>query len=178
MNTNKPIKYTDLPLVYSCSGASSAAQMANHIAVKLDRAEVAEMSCIAGVGGDVKPLVRSAKSGRRIVAVDGCPLKCAAHILQRHGITANHHYDLSKMGVEKKMHEDFDPDDADGILERVKADLARDVKEGVDAPQALPAETRTQNGGESGTSESTNDPGEPGPELASSPCSLREYKDW
>jgi uncharacterized metal-binding protein len=26
-----------LPLVYSCSGASSAAQMANHIAVRLDR---------------------------------------------------------------------------------------------------------------------------------------------
>jgi uncharacterized metal-binding protein len=49
------------PLVYSCSGASSAAQMANHLAVKLDRLKVAEMSCIAGVGGDVKPLVRSAR---------------------------------------------------------------------------------------------------------------------
>lgn len=52
-----------LPLIYSCSGASSAAQMANHIAVKLDRLKVAEMSCIAGVGGDVKPLVRTATSG-------------------------------------------------------------------------------------------------------------------
>ena len=56
-----------LPLVYSCSGASSAAQMANHIAVKLDPLKVAEMSCIAGVGGDVKPLVRTAKSGRPIM---------------------------------------------------------------------------------------------------------------
>ena len=46
------------PLVYSCSGASSAAQTCNHLAVKLDRAGAAEMSCIAGVGGDVKPLVR------------------------------------------------------------------------------------------------------------------------
>jgi uncharacterized metal-binding protein len=33
-----------IPLVYACSGASSAAQMANHIAVKLDRLKVAEMS--------------------------------------------------------------------------------------------------------------------------------------
>ena len=40
-----------LPLVYSCSGCSSAAQMANDLALRLDRAGVAEMSCIAGVGG-------------------------------------------------------------------------------------------------------------------------------
>ena len=57
-------KASKLPLVYSCSGASTAAQMANHIAVRLDRLKVAEMSCIAGVGGDVKPLVRIAQSGR------------------------------------------------------------------------------------------------------------------
>lgn len=37
-----------LPLVYSCSGCSSAAQMANALAVRLDREKVAEMSCIAG----------------------------------------------------------------------------------------------------------------------------------
>ncbi len=74
-----------IPSVYSCSGASSAAQMANHIAVKLDRLTVAEMSCIAGVGGDVKALVRTAKSGRPIIALDGCPLHCAVHILERHG---------------------------------------------------------------------------------------------
>ena len=27
----------NLPLVYSCSGCSSAAQMANHVALRLDR---------------------------------------------------------------------------------------------------------------------------------------------
>ena len=44
-----------LPLVYSCSGCSSAAQMANQLAVRLDREGLAEMSCIAGVGGGVPP---------------------------------------------------------------------------------------------------------------------------
>lgn len=47
----------DLPLVYSCSGCSSAAQMANYIALKLDHAGDAEMSCISGVGGNVPHLV-------------------------------------------------------------------------------------------------------------------------
>ncbi len=113
------------PLVYSCSGASSAAQMANHIAVKLDRLEVAEMSCIAGVGGDVKPLVRTAKSGRPIIALDGCPLHCAAKILQRHGLQAAKHYDLSKMNVPKRKHEDFDPHQAAQILEQIATELRR-----------------------------------------------------
>jgi uncharacterized metal-binding protein len=34
----------NLPLVYSRSGCSSAAQIANYVVVELDRAEVAEMS--------------------------------------------------------------------------------------------------------------------------------------
>jgi uncharacterized metal-binding protein len=113
-----------LPLVYSCSGASSAAQMANHIAVRLDRLGSAEMSCIAGVGGDVKPLVRTAKSGRPIIALDGCPLQCAAQILKRHGIKADKHYDLSKMGVKKRYHEDFDPQQAGEMLEVIARDAA------------------------------------------------------
>jgi uncharacterized metal-binding protein len=58
MSDRKP-----LPLVYACSSASSAAQMANHLAVRLDRKRAADMSCIAGVGGDVASLVRTAKSG-------------------------------------------------------------------------------------------------------------------
>lgn len=111
-----------LPLVYSCSGASSAAQLANHIAVKMDRLKAAEMSCIAGVGGDVKPLVRTAQSGRPIIALDGCPLHCAAHILKRHGIQADKHYDLSEMGVKKKMHEDFDPEEAARLLQQIVKD--------------------------------------------------------
>jgi len=41
----------DLPLVYSCSGCSSAAQLANQLAIRLDREGLAETSCIAGVGG-------------------------------------------------------------------------------------------------------------------------------
>jgi uncharacterized metal-binding protein len=117
-------EHNKLPLVYACSGASSAAQMANHIAVKLDRLKVAEMSCIAGVGGDVKPLVKIALSGRPIIALDGCPLQCAAKILARHGLKADQHFDLSELGVKKRPHEDFDPQEAAQILAR----LAWEVK--------------------------------------------------
>jgi uncharacterized metal-binding protein len=113
-----------LPLVYACSGCSSAAQMANHVAVQLDRRGVAEMSCIAGVGGDVPHLLKIARSGRPIVALDGCPLVCVQSCLSRHGILARDHYQLHKYGVKKRTHQDFDPLEAAQVLERISADLA------------------------------------------------------
>ena len=112
-----------LPLVYSCSGCSSAAQLANHVAVRMDRKGVAEMSCIAGVGGDVPKLVRLAQSGRPILALDGCPLVCVQSSLARHGITPERHYQLHEYGVKKRNHQDFDPQEAAEVLARIEADL-------------------------------------------------------
>ena len=109
------------PLVYSCSGCSSAAQMANYLALQLDRMGIAEMSCIAGVGGNVKKLVKTARSGRRIIALDGCPLACSKACLSNHSLKPDLHIELTSWGVEKKQHEDFNRQQADEILEAVIA---------------------------------------------------------
>lgn len=111
------------PLVYSCSGCSSAAQLANHVAVQLDRSGAAEMSCIAGVGGDVPHLVKIARSGRMIVALDGCALACARSCLARHGIEPDRHYLLNEMGVKKRYHADFDVAQAEQVRELVAHEL-------------------------------------------------------
>lgn len=113
----------DHPLVYACSGCSSAAQLANQVALQLDRRGVAEMSCIAGVGGDVPQLLKIARSGRPIVALDGCPLVCVHSTLARHGIAVERHYQLQQYGVKRRLHEDFDPAQASVVLERLVADL-------------------------------------------------------
>lgn len=115
MNRRKP----KLPLVYSCSGCSSAAQLANHVAVQLDRHGLAEMSCIAGVGGDVPHLVRIARSGRPIVALDGCQLQCVKSSLAQRGVAPTHHVLLNEHGVRKRHHEDFDRDEAGRVLAHV-----------------------------------------------------------
>lgn len=125
------------PLVYSCSGCSSAAQLANHVAVQLDRRGVAEMSCIAGVGGDVPHLMKIARSGRPIIALDGCPLVCVQSTLGRHGLVAERHYQLQQYGVRKRQHEDFDPGQAVAVLDRVVADLrAAPLRTPAPAPEA------------------------------------------
>jgi uncharacterized metal-binding protein len=103
------------PLVYSCSGCSSAAQMANHLAIRLDRDNQAEMSCIAGVGGGVPGLVKTARSGRKILALDGCVLACARACLAREGITPDEHVVLGDHGVKKRKHADFEPQQADAL---------------------------------------------------------------
>lgn len=106
----------DLPLVYSCSGCSSAAQLANHLAVRLDRAEEAEMSCIAGVGGGVKSLVRKAREARPIIAVDGCHLRCVQQCLAQQGVEPTEHIVLSDKGVKKRYHTNFDATQADTLF--------------------------------------------------------------
>jgi uncharacterized metal-binding protein len=117
-------KDPDLPLVYSCSGCSSAAQLANHVAVQLDRRGIAEMSCIAGVGGDVPHLVKIAQSGRPVVALDGCALACARNCLARHGVEPTQYHQLQKHGVKKRYHADFDAGQAEQIIVTVAAALA------------------------------------------------------
>ncbi|MFV0680072.1 putative zinc-binding protein [Ottowia sp.] len=111
------------PLVYSCSGCSSAAQLANHVALQLDRRGVAEMSCIAGVGGDVPHLMKTARSGRPIIALDGCPLVCVKSSLARHGIAPARHYQLHHYGVKKRTHQDFDPGQAAEVLACIEAEV-------------------------------------------------------
>lgn len=127
-----PARRSALPLVYACSGCSSAAQLANHLAVRLDREHGAEMSCIAGVGGDVPSLVRvavqAAQRGRPILAIDGCALVCVKRSLERHGVAPSRHLPLWQLGVRKRQHEDFEPEQARQLLAEchgIVAELAR-----------------------------------------------------
>lgn len=114
----------DLPLVYSCSGCSSAAQLANAIALRLDRDGAAEWSCIAGVGGNVKPLVKLARSGREIIAIDGCALACAKQCLAQQGVDPTRHYSLQEYGVRKQAHADFDAGEAAYLSAMIAAEIA------------------------------------------------------
>ncbi len=117
-----------LPLVYSCSGCSSAAQMANYLALALDRSGAADMSCIVGVGGGVAPLVKLARSGRPVLAIDGCPLACTRQCLARVGVEPDRHVLLNSMGVRKRLHADFDRTEADALLVDLLADLRVDLR--------------------------------------------------
>lgn len=116
-----------LPLVYSCSGCSSAAQLANTLALRLDHEGEAQMSCIAGVGADIPRFVRQATSGRPILALDGCPLACVRGSLRRHGVEPARYLQLHEQGVRKRYGQDPEEVDVERLYPQVVA-LARDIR--------------------------------------------------
>ncbi|MBP9682032.1 MAG: putative zinc-binding protein [Bacteriovorax sp.] len=109
--------------LYSCSGCSNVAQLANKIAVKLDREKMATMSCIAGLGGDVPSLVQQAKRAEHILVIDGCPLQCALHCLKRHGLIPDEHVILTEYHLNKNKHCDFGEDE----YLRVYAEISKKI---------------------------------------------------
>jgi uncharacterized metal-binding protein len=117
------VNHNELPLVYSCSGCSNIAQLANQIAIELDRDHIAEMSCIAGVGGGVESLVKKAKSGRKMIMLNGCPLHCVKSCLSMHDLGSTYHYTLTEFGIKKKYHMDFSASDVSNIKSRVINDI-------------------------------------------------------
>jgi len=114
-----------LPLVYACSGCSSVAQLANDTALELNARNVAQMSCISGVGGHVKPLVKLAQSGRPIIALDGCELKCALHCLQSVGTKPDFHYVLTDEGFKKRRYVGSSKENIDSLCQLVSDDLQK-----------------------------------------------------
>lgn len=110
-----------LPLVYACSGCSSVAQLANDMALRLDRLCKAEMSCISGVGGGVPALLKVARSGRPILALDGCPLACVKACLAKAEVTPNVHLILNREGAKKRFHTDCDTDEEQAVWQRIEA---------------------------------------------------------
>lgn len=125
-----------LPLVYACSGCSSVAQLANTMAVRLDRLGKAEMSCISGVGGGVPALLKVARAGRPILALDGCALACVQACLRQANVTPDVHLMLNRQGAKKKFHADCSVEEEMLVWRQVEA-----AAEGLLTQPELPLES-------------------------------------
>ena len=88
-------------VIYACSGCSDAGEIADRTARALSEKKLGEMSCLAGIGGRVKPLMLKAEKAEEIVAIDGCPLNCARHTLANAGFQDVHHLELHRLGLRK-----------------------------------------------------------------------------
>ncbi len=113
------------PLVYSCSGCSNAAQLANSLALALDRSGTFEMSCVAGVGAKLRPFVVEARSGREILTIDGCSLNCARRCLEAIDVLPHFSFTLQKEHIVKKKHVLPNPAET----KRAKTSLKKFLKE-------------------------------------------------
>ncbi len=87
--------------VFSCSGAADVGEVADQAARLLSREGSLKMFCLAGIGGRVSGIVKSAEAASRIVAIDGCPLNCASKTLEEAGFSGFDTVRLDAMGLSK-----------------------------------------------------------------------------
>jgi uncharacterized metal-binding protein len=68
--------------------------------IELNRRNVGNAGCLAGVGAALSGFVESAKTARTVV-IDGCPTSCGKKAVEKHGIKPAHHIVITKLGIEK-----------------------------------------------------------------------------
>ena len=88
-------------LIFACSGAADVGAVADQAARQLSRDGAGKMFCLAGVGGRVMGIMKTAEAAETILAIDGCPLNCAKNCLEQAGMTHYRHLQLADLGMEK-----------------------------------------------------------------------------
>ncbi len=88
-------------LIFACSGAADVGEIADRTARKLTRDGIGKMFCLAGIGGRVGGIMKTTESAEKILAIDGCPLKCVKNCLEQAGFGKFMHLQLANLGFEK-----------------------------------------------------------------------------
>lgn len=88
-------------MILSCSGGSNVGQLSNQAAVELTQEGFGKMFCLAGIGGQVEPIMQKTKSASKILAIDGCGLDCVKKSLELNGFNEFEHLRVTDLGMEK-----------------------------------------------------------------------------
>lgn len=110
-------------LILPCSGASNVGQIANQAGVKLTKAGIGKMFCLAGIGGHVESFLESAKGAKRIVAIDGCPVHCAKKTLEHAGIAITDYIVVTEENIKKNHDFNLVDEDIQRICDKIRASL-------------------------------------------------------
>ena len=113
-------------VVFSCSGGSNCGQIANQVAVDLTEDGVGTIFCLAGIGAHIPGMIESAKSAKRMVAIDGCSVECAKKILEHAGLTITDYIDIAKEGIAKTKNFKLSQQDILFIAKRARQELKQE----------------------------------------------------
>ena len=88
-------------LIFACSGAADVGEISDRAARKMSKDGIGAMFCLAGIGGQVEPIMQKTKSASKILAIDGCNLDCVKKCLELGGFTEFAHLRITDLGMEK-----------------------------------------------------------------------------
>ena len=114
-------------ILLPCSGGSNCGQITNQVAVSLDVSGVGHIYCLAGIGAHIDGM-ESAKSAKRIVALDGCQVACAKKTIEHAGLTVTDWICVTEEGISKSHNLLLEQEDIELITQKAKELLARPVK--------------------------------------------------
>ena len=107
-----------------CSGGSNCGQIANKVAVQLTEEGLGNMSCLAGIGAHIESMIESARSARRLVAIDGCSVACARKAVEHAGLRVTDWVCVTEEGIKKNHDFHLNPEEIELIARRTKQSLA------------------------------------------------------
>lgn len=88
-------------MMFCCSGAADTAEIADRAVRVIHKNKEAKMFCLAGIAGDVEPIVLNTKAAGRLFVVDGCASDCAKKTMERNGFSGFAHFRVTDLGWEK-----------------------------------------------------------------------------
>lgn len=88
-------------LMFSCSGAADVAEIGDRAVRMIHKTGQAKMLCLAGISGDVDPIVKNAIEADRLLVVDGCDSDCAKKTMTAGGFSEFVHFRVTDLGYEK-----------------------------------------------------------------------------
>jgi uncharacterized metal-binding protein len=92
--------------------------------IELAKEKVAGFFCLAGVGAHIKGMVKSGKEAGLMVAIDGCPVQCAAKTLQHAEIEPAIQVIVTELCIEKSHDISFDENACSKVVDKVKEELS------------------------------------------------------
>ena len=110
-----------------CSGGSNCGQIANQAAVSLDTLGVGKIYCLAGIAAHIGGMVESAKSAKRLVAIDGCQVACAKKTIEHAGLKVTDWICVTDEGIAKNHQFKLTPEEINLIVRRTRELLSRPI---------------------------------------------------
>ena len=111
-------------MIVWCAGASNVGQMTHQLAVELAGEGQGRLFCLAGIAAHKSGFVRSAKDAEDMLVLDGCPVACAAKILEHVEAPVMNHFVVTEMGVEKAFCKALKREDIDRVKAMIRNALA------------------------------------------------------
>lgn len=88
-------------LLFPCSGAADVGEISDRAARAMTKTGTGKMFCLAGLGGLVPGIVKTAIAADKVLAIDGCPLDCARLTLEKAGLKNFEHLVVTDLDLPK-----------------------------------------------------------------------------